>query len=223
MPKENHVKKKVVYLLGAGASHSVIKYFDPTNDGILMPHIASAVLTELETEKDCSLKELCTIPESEGENKYQDVDIESIITLYESSGTSEDIKRTRRLRNLFRLAVSKRINKASRASSSPPDMITALIDMHSLSNYDEELSAVLTINYDNLIEEAMTQNYGSMNIPFEVRLENSNYVIDRELPPICKLHGSFNWENTNPVRINNNLFIDSGLHPYGWTDRVRMV
>jgi hypothetical protein len=97
-------------------------------------------------------------------------------------------------------------------------MITALIDMHSLSNYDEELYAILTINYDNFIEKSLIINYGSVNLPFEVMPVDNQYNIDNSVPPLCKLHGSFNWENTNPVKIDDSLLVTEEEH-----DRILWV
>jgi hypothetical protein len=202
MPEE---KKNVVYLFGAGASNAVIKYFDPSNEGILMPDVAYSVLSACETTDDYSLKELCDIPAYVDKEQYRNADIERIITLYESSGTKKDIWRTNKLRNLFRLTINRTIQKASGMNNGSPDLITALIDLHSLSDYNEQLSAILTINYDNFIEKALLRNYEGINIPFEVIPVDNQYKINNSLPPLCKLHGSFNWENTNPVKIDDNL------------------
>jgi hypothetical protein len=199
----NH-KPRVVYLLGTGASHAILKFYDQSNAGVLMSDIAEEVIKNLVTDDDKSLKELCNIPYSmpESEGKYQGVNIENIITLYESSGTTVDRERSEKLRNYFRIAVNKRISKIRDNVKRPPDMITALIDMYSLKDFEEELCAILTLNYDNLIEEAMLKNYGEINLPFEtIPLKNNN----KDIPVLCKLHGSFNWENTNPVKINDSL------------------
>lgn len=198
-------QRKVVYLLGAGASNAVIKYYDRANQSISMADIADDVLTQLEKEADASLKELCDILWSEEEKKYPNVDIESIITLYESSGTAKDRHRTNKLRNLFRVAINQRIEKASGMRNGSPDMITALVDMYSLPNYNEELCAILTINYDNFVENAMINNYGGINIPFEAISVDNKIAVVNNGPMLCKLHGSFNWENTNPVKIDDSL------------------
>jgi hypothetical protein len=204
MPKR---KKRVVYLFGSGTSHAILKYYDRANQGILMSDIAEGVLSTLERDNDNSLKELCTIPYTmpETESKYHNVNIENIISLYESSGTNIDKQRTDKLMNLFRVTINQRIRGASGRGKSPPDMLTALLDMYSLPKFDEKLCAILTMNYDNLIEEAMIKNYGGINLPFEVKPKKHN---NKKLPILCKLHGSFNWENTNPVKINNDLLTD---------------
>ncbi len=202
MPDE---KKKVVYLLGAGASHAVIKHLDPTNDGILMADIAEDVLLACKNEEDVSLRDLSNITWLDERKIHRNVDIEEIITLYESSGTFKDKERTNKLRNYFRKSINNRIKNGLRNEKQSPNLITALLDMYSLPDFNEELCAILTLNYDNFIEKAMFENYASLNIPFEVIPENGEITNNTGIPALCKLHGSFNWENTNPVRINENL------------------
>ncbi|OGN89325.1 MAG: hypothetical protein A2158_01320 [Chloroflexi bacterium RBG_13_46_14] len=222
MPDE---KKKVVYLLGAGASHAVIMHRDRANEGILMPDIAEDVLLECESHYDISLRDLCNIPWEDEIKKYKNVDIESIITLYETSGTLIDKLRTNILRNLFRKALITRLKNGLRGGNGSPTMLSAFFEMHLLPDFKEELSAVLTLNYDNLVEKAMFENYGSLNIPFEAIPQNGQNVGDTRVPVLCKLHGSFHWENTNPVRINDNLLIidDDGGDNNDIEDRILWV
>jgi len=196
--------KKVVYLIGTGASHAELKYHDSANTGILMSDIVKGVFDSLRdnNENDVSLRELLNILEDET-NPYKNVDIESLITLYEATGTAIDKERSNKLKKLFREAIISRINKVTR-SPGHPTLLSALLDMHTISELGEEIEAVVTLNYDNFVEDAYKNVYGAINYPFEVE-NKCPYDINNSLPPICKLHGSFSWENTNPVTIDCNL------------------
>jgi hypothetical protein len=203
-------KKKVVYLIGTGASHAELQFQDTANHGILMPDVAKGVLDTLQeaNEQDFSIKELLNLIDTGKEEAYPNIDIEGIITLYEAAGTATDKLRANKLKKLFRKVISDRIKKAVKADEDYPKLLSALIDMHSIKDNDEELTAIITINYDDFIEKAFFKTFGELNYPFEIASDSNAYKLNRHLPPLCKLHGSFNWENSNPVKINDNLIDD---------------
>jgi hypothetical protein len=198
MPEE---KKKVVYLIGTGASHAEIKYRDLANPGLLMPDVAKAVFSELidQNESDLSIKELLNILDS-GEPSPYNIDIESVITLYESTGTAIDKIRANKLKKYFRKIITDRISKID-SLEGHPKLLTALVDMHTIPDFDEELQAIITINYDDFIEKALINVYGGINFPFEID-KSYELNINPTFPPLCKLHGSFCWDNTNPVKTH---------------------
>jgi hypothetical protein len=191
-------RKKVVYLIGTGASHAEIKQRNPANPGLLMPNVVDGVFEELirQNETDPSIKELLDIPDSGFPQPYK-IDIESVITLYESTGTAIDKSRANKLKKYFRKIINDRIKKIENLEGHPK-LLTALLDMYTIDDFDEELQAIITINYDDFIEQALCNVFGGINFPFEID-KSYPITVDTSLPPLCKLHGSFCWKNTNPV------------------------
>lgn len=208
-------KKRVVYLIGTGASHSEMIFRDPIyrNMGLLMPHVVQGVFQKLaeDEEEDSSLTELLNILDTGDPVPYKEpikVDIESIMTLYETAGTEIDKKRADKLRRVFREVITGRINEVIEKDAYPI-LLTTLVDMHKIRDIDEELAAIITINYDDFLERAVVKIHDGVNYPFEVDRESCPYNIKNNVPTLCKLHGSFNWENTNPVKINNTLCVEN--------------
>lgn len=193
-------KTKVAYLIGTGASHAEIKQRDLANPGLLMPHVADGIFDILikKNEPDPSIRELLNIIDLGIPDPYK-IDIESIITLYESASTAVDRERANKIKRYFRKVITDRISKVNTLEGHPK-LLTALIDMHTIKDFDEDLEAIITINYDDFIEQALLNIHDGINFPFEID-KPCPYNINSSLPPLCKLHGSFNWKNTNPVKI----------------------
>ena len=199
-------KRKVVYLIGTGASHAELKYRDPANTGLLMSNVVQGVFNSLanSNERDPSIRELLNILDIGEPDPYKGIDIENIITLYESTGTAVDRKRANKLKKLFRTFITDNIDKIKHLDGHPK-LLTALIDMYNVKRIDEKLHGIITINYDDFIEGALMNIYDGINYPFEVDKGSNSYKSNNKLAPLCKLHGSFSWENTNPVKVKPDL------------------
>ena len=130
-------------------------------------------------------------------------DIEQIITFLEEFGTPEHNGLAEQLRTVFRESLSKRLEDiATELSLVPAELYAALIDLHLISNYQEKLSGILTLNYDSLIEYAIKSRH-KMDIDYGIRIANSNGG-GQDSILLLKLHGSFDWLNAWPITVLRN-------------------
>jgi len=183
-------KNKVVYLFGAGASQGEVSlYGSPTR--ILMQDIVDGISSRIARERIEALLEV------NNELTIEGIDVEHLITLYESSGTQKHSLIAKELRRLFREEILARIS--SLGGSFSPILFASLIEMHLIPDFDEELVAILTINYEDLIEHAMHLVKGGINYLMKIINRHPTYNVEETSIPILKLHGSFNWKNEYPI------------------------
>ena len=194
---------KIAYLFGAGASAG-----EMSQKGAPEPIHMTAIVDGIVDRMSSDRREL---PDNVGKNLSQnvanllmdDVNIEQLITLYERSGTTEHVETALELKRLFRVELEKRVRNAD--VNHEPALFAALLDMHSLTQLDEQLILVLTTNYEDLIEQAMQDVLGGVNYVIKTAPTNGTYDLKDELVPFLKLHGSFNWKNESPIMIQNDI------------------
>lgn len=185
-------KNKVVYLFGAGASQGEFNcYGSPVR--ILMQDIIDGISRRIESENIELLFDV------NNELTIEGIDVEHLITLYESSGTQKHSEIAKGLKKLFREEIQARISSLGETFS--PTLFASLIEMHSIPDFDEELVAILTINYEDLLERAMQHVKGGINYLMKVINRHSSYRLEETSVPILKLHGSFNWKNEYPIVV----------------------
>ncbi len=185
-------KKKITYILGAGASQAEVSMKNPAIR-ILMGNIKDAIHLRIQKEDTAALREVAN--ELAGEK----VDVEHLISLYESSGSHIHLGVARKLRQFFREEIQNKIKLLGDDFS--PTLLTSLLDMHSLGDLPETLLGILTLNYDGFIETAMHDIFGGVDLGFEINSKHSKLQIVTSTYPLLKLHGSFNWKNEFPVSL----------------------
>ncbi len=182
------VMEKIVYLTGAGTSKAEMSLQGIECD-ISMPDIGRNVL---KMSRDIGgeywrLHQEFALPE--------DQDIELMMSLLEGFDNSElaEFKNVcHELRRLFRsYLVSQIVEKKV-----TPNILSSLLYLHQEYGDDmgltgEELTGVLTINYDSFLEEAFQTVHGGINCGHA--FTSDTYLSNESVPPLLKLHGSFNW------------------------------
>lgn len=143
------------------------------------------------------------LSEVSNELSNEGIDVEHLITLYEASGTRKHDDIAKELKKLFREEIQDRIKELGEEFS--PNLLISLIDMHSIESLDEELTAILTLNYDDLIERAVQCIKGGINYTINSINKGSLYTIKNDSVPVLKLHGSFNWKNEYPIAIMDEI------------------
>ncbi|MFH0766828.1 MAG: SIR2 family protein, partial [Bacillota bacterium] len=187
--KMNH-QKKIVYLFGTGVTQAEIKLKGGTS-GVLMRDVKDEILRKIEKDK---IKNLVDI-RNELTSEYADV--EHLITLYESTGIPKHERIAKHLKRLFKEVVQERTNKLK------PTLLLALIDMHEIQKLNEELVGILTLNYEDMLEQAIQDVKGGINYSIDISYTKNSYLQKREIFPLLKLHGSFNWANEFPITLTN--------------------
>lgn len=186
------MKRKVTYLFGAGSSHAEATLYD-RGHSLLMADVADGILKRIASEEDDELSELKNDLAKEG------TDVEQLISVYDSSGTSRDRKIANRLREFFIDECRERFEKLPK--DFVPTITSALIDYHTIESVDEELAGIMTLNYDDFIERSYQQVHGGVNMVIHGKVDGGAFCIDNTQKPIVKLHGSFDWINDFPIRF----------------------
>ena len=147
-------KKRVVYLLGAGASHGSVKAVGSSR-GILMSDLglplAEAVrdLINKKRKKFGSLKHLVN------EIVYEEADFEHIITFLDQSPSTVHRQFAEELRVVFAKVLRAELKAIHRdLGDDRYGLYSALLDMYKVHGCPEELGGILSINYDEYVEAA---------------------------------------------------------------------
>ena len=184
---------KVAYLFGAGASEGALIYSGASRS-ILMKNLGLEIAEMIEDEN---------ILAPVKNDLVSGADIEQLITLHEAAGTSQHTDIAKGLKSLFRIELQKRIDELGKSFF--PQLIAALIDMHSIDGLGEELALILTTNYEDLIEKVIQRIKGGINYSVSAIFKDDSYCFKEQCVPVLKLHGSFNWKNEYPIVIQDDI------------------
>ena len=210
---ENGTRPKVVYLIGAGASNGCVKYVGSTR-GILMEDLKAPLtdkvreLFESEKEKYGSLKKLMYDVINE-----ESTDLEQVITFLDESPSSVHKQLAGDLKRTFEKVLRNELSTIKdEIGDNRFSLYAALLDMYQVEKCPEELQAILTLNYDEFIEDAASSIEHSVD--FGIQLQEHD--LSHEGIKLLKLHGSFGWKDAWPIpRIDNDnedpLWIPPGI------------
>ena len=185
---------KVVYLFGAGATQAEISLRDDTIR-LLMKDIRDGMLSKIDKEK---IKELQYV---KNELADENSDVEHLLTLYESTGISEHDTIAKKLKELFMREIQERVGKLGKEYT--PRLLSALIDMHNVPALNEELKGIITLNYEELLERAFQDVKGGINYSISMNCLHDHLTFGKDVEPILKLYGSFNWKNEFPISLTD--------------------
>ena len=188
--------KRVVYLIGAGASHACVSSVGSPY-GILMRHLGGplrAKLRELITSGfagDASLEYLVNSVIDDN------TDFEHIITFLDDAPSLRHRQFANEMKSAFEEVLRDRLGRIREETQGDAvRLYKVLVDMHTIDHSPEDLQGIITTNYDEYIEDAIEQ-VGQRPVDFGVRIEPSHG--HTEGIRLLKLHGSFGWQNTWPI------------------------
>ena len=205
-------RPKVVYLIGAGASHGCVKRAN-SQQGILMRDLGQPlndklheVINEDEFIDNDSLKNLVNAVINEN------TDFEHVISFLDDSPSRVHRDFADRMRKVFHEILDGRLKEIrAELGRDPVDLYAALLDMYQLSRCPEELQGIITLNYDNYIEEAVKKvTEKPVNFGFNVEQDGETSGPLK----LLKLHGSFYWKDTWPTTLGDGedpLWIPPGI------------
>lgn len=180
--------QKVVYLLGAGATHAEVANTekDPENEvffqtkGLLIKHVSDRVMAKAIRHKKY-IKDIQTVSSAGGSPN-----IELLISLLETSRIKNWEYKSTYLKKLVKEDIEGVLQK-----SNPQRFYLhkALLELHNhaKTKVQEELVGLISLNYDDILDTA----YKSI---FKIK---PNYAFPKDGNtgiPLLKLHGSFNWQ-----------------------------
>ena len=165
-------RKKVVYLFGAGASQGAVAWMG-SSVGILMKDLTQEINQEIHTLAKKEYKEKKTVLRLVNEVVIDaEPDIEHVITFLEESTSRTYRDLAGQLRKVFRSVLQKRLDKVKEeVDSASANLYATLIDLHQIPEFTEELSGILTLNYDALLESAICDLH-EMPVDFGVSIPN---------------------------------------------------
>jgi hypothetical protein len=192
--------KKIVYLIGAGATHAEAMYQGGHTVNLLMKDsdqhgegVCSRVLRNVD------------IPKRLNFQKENEIDIEKLISLLGSSSNARYRKIAEDLRaNYYKVILSL---LAKTGVLAKPELAMGILEMHKVQNFQniETLSGLIILNHDSLFPIASQKIYGGVNLGFKFNSISYRYVPyedgKEKNPLIIKLYGSFDWRNGIPINI----------------------
>lgn len=188
---------KIVYLLGAGATHAEIMNLEDNpdvafkdNNGLLISDVSSRVMIKAQKLNPWF-------------KKYEDVftstkgsfNIELLISLFESNQIPDFIIST--LKKRVQEDIKRRLSPSRKKKFY---LHRALFELHLLIEERETLLGIISLNYDDVLDEAYE----------DLLRKRPNYCLTSERDeglPVLKLHGSFNWNRIKIYGKSKNISI----------------
>lgn len=198
---------RVAYLLGAGATHACAQAVN-SSYGLLMRDLSDSLIHEA---RNVMSDVPYTVPRDlVNAIVTTDSDFEHIITFLDNSVSATHRQLANELRRVFERVLRGRLAQV-KAELSKGTLYDVLLDTHELYAATEHLVGVLSLNYDSLVEEAVERSRWR-TVDYGVAVDG--YSPDAEALPLLKLHGSFSWDTTWPVRLgesNDPQWIPPGI------------
>jgi hypothetical protein len=185
-----------VYLFGAGATHACAAA-EGAGTGLLTRDlnrpIADAVRDLFECDPyrgDAYLSQLVT--EAVSEN----TDYEQLITFLDQSFSPRHKRLATDLRSIFERVLRAQLKLVEdELGHAPLTLYRSLLDMYNVRALPETLGGIITLNYDDYLERAVTEVFAA---PPSTGLTTKDRGNHSELS-VLKLHGSFDWGDTFPI------------------------
>ena len=208
---ETDSRKRVVYLIGAGASQGCVSSAN-SQYGILMTDLGQPLIERL---RDLIIEEFGGNPaltDLANTVLTEETDFEHIITFLDDSPSKVHRQFADKMRIAFQQVLNERLNSIhDELGKDPVDLFAALLDMYQIQDCPEKLQGILSLNYDQYIETAVQQVIGEP-VDFGFNVEGSGNLFSPVR--LLKLHGSFGWQDTWPTTAgsgDNPLWIPPGI------------
>jgi hypothetical protein len=183
--------KKVIYLLGSGASHAVVKNIDQEK-GLLTKDVLDVIEKRFLGRFNKEIRSELT---ADGN------DVEHLISYLEYK---YDYSNLNKLRNYYQKAIVELATAFS--TQTPGNLYSVLLDMHSIQGIDEELMCFMTLNYEDILEKTILNHHG---YGIDYVFNPINKTNRKDKIKVFKLHGSFNWLNNRPIKISRKSAVNA--------------
>ena len=184
----------VAYLIGAGGSHGSIKTAGSAR-GILMSDLTLLLATEARALVGANAKYM-PLQGVVNQIVEDDADFEHVITFFDESPSALHRDFASELRRIFeRVLLDQLAHIEDELGTDRLALYSALLDMYNLKGTNESLRGILTLNYDDFIEDAAAMVYGE---PVDFGIAAGQKPGTRL--SLLKLHGSFEWQDVWPIQ-----------------------
>ena len=166
---ETDSRKRVVYLIGAGASQGCVSRAN-SKYGILMTHLGQPLIKRLRTLIVEEFSGNAALTDLANAVLTEETDFEHVITFLDNSPSRVHRQFADKMRTAFQDVLNERLNSIhEELGKDPIDLYAALLDMYQIEGFPETLQGILTLNYDQYIETAVQQVIGeSVDFGFKV-------------------------------------------------------
>lgn len=194
---------RVVYLLGAGATHGSAKYAGVTNS-LVMEGLGPLFVAALRHVYMQSFSDSGVVRRLINEVIQDDTDFEHLITFLEDAPSHTFRLLAAELNEVLSTVLRSELERArQQIDPGQSNLYDTLLDMYRVTGVDETLVGFMTLNYDQFLEESIESthrwaiDYG-IDVNGRATPETGSRVV-----PVLKLHGSFGWKYTWPVRLSD--------------------
>jgi hypothetical protein len=191
---------RIVYLFGAGATHAELQNIDPDlankNRGLLVSQLSSRVIERARRDPQYFTDDVAMVSGAKGS-----LNIELLISLMESSKIPLWEYKTKKLKDLVREDIE---GILSEQTTTRFYLHRALLELHkhSAARRKEMLTGLISLNYDDVLDNAYRQYYGPPHYCFSL-----DQTLGKDDAPLLKLHGSFSWRNVKIRGRNRSIDI----------------
>ena len=204
---------RVVYLLGAGATQACVS-------SVRSPH--RILMTDLGQPLNERLQELVSsgfYADATLRNLVNSViddstDFEHVITFLDDAPSLRHRQFADEMRKAFENVLRDRLDRIRQETQGDAvGLYRVLLDMYNIRRCPESLKGIITINYDDYMEDAIEQ---VCETPVDFGIRVDPVLGDGDGVKLLKLHGSFGWRDTLPISRGANgdatLWIPPGIH-----------
>ena len=200
---------KAVYLFGAGASQACLDAVKSSSK-TLMRHLTPKLIDRLHdhVRGDYGLAPF----EGLLNNLDKRADFEHIISFLDATPSEVHRRLAEAVRRDFEVVLKAALNVGQRElHDHGTSLYASVLDMYNVEGCPEELAGIVTINYDNYIEDAAEM----CGCTLDLCIDSDSLGRREGAIPLIKLHGSFGWEDAWPIERRNGempLWIPPGIH-----------
>ena len=200
--------KRVVYLFGAGASQACIDSVEG-EQRILMKDLNDPLGAAVKGRFDPDAAAYRPIANLIADVINSNTQYEHVITFLRQSPSEAHRRFAHELSDLFAMVLRDLLKEVEDDLGEDRFLLyAALLDMHTIDGFAEQLRGVLTLNYDTFFEAAAQAVYGGC---VDYGVPASDMRPESESLRILKLHGSFGWQDEWPIQQEPLTMTDKAL------------
>lgn len=192
--------KRVVYLLGAGATQGSVTHRGSTTQLLMQGDLKQDLLDGTRKLALDRYEDEETVMRLVNTVVGDDTDFEHILTFLEDAPSEIFASFARDLKTMFAEVLRERLELVeSELHGGESALYGTLIDMHGVPELNEALHGFLTLNYDLFLERAIINGMGR-SVDYGISVSPTTPTSSETTPiKVIKLHGSFGWSNDWPV------------------------